>query len=92
MRAGAEPVDTLQGVDGGHDYETHEGEPEPRFRHHESQQQAAEEQQRADSVQQVKACPDRHLGRREHMSDTVQAVARLLSYQQTADLASVRQM
>ena len=28
----------------------------------------------------------RHLGRREHMSDTVQAVASLLSHQQTADL------
>ncbi|MEV7834386.1 hypothetical protein AB0P12_27730 [Streptomyces subrutilus] len=28
----------------------------------------------------------RHLGRREHMSDTVQAVASLLSHQQAADL------
>ncbi|MEW2451958.1 transposase family protein [Streptomyces parvulus] len=28
----------------------------------------------------------RHLGRREHMSDTIQAVAGLLSHQQTADL------
>ncbi|MFJ3498454.1 transposase family protein [Streptomyces sp. NPDC086091] len=28
----------------------------------------------------------RHLGRREHMSDTVQAIAGLLSHQQTADL------
>ncbi|MGW9241309.1 transposase family protein [[Kitasatospora] papulosa] len=33
----------------------------------------------------------RHLGRREHMSDTVQAVAGLLSHQQTADLTSPRQ-
>ncbi|MFJ1732979.1 hypothetical protein [Streptomyces sp. NPDC088254] len=31
------------------------------------------------------------LGRREHMSDTVQAVAGLLSHQQTADETSVRQ-
>ncbi|MCX4617170.1 hypothetical protein OHB25_56115 [Streptomyces mirabilis] len=28
----------------------------------------------------------RHLGRREHMSDIVQAVAGLLSHQRTADL------
>lgn len=34
--------------------------------------------------------PTRLLGHREHMSDTVQAVAALLSHQQTADLASVR--
>ncbi|WP_420715594.1 transposase family protein [Streptomyces sp. SBT349] len=34
----------------------------------------------------------RHLGRREHMTDTVQAVAGLLSHQQTADLAAARQM
>ncbi|QXQ95488.1 transposase [Streptomyces sp. WY228] len=33
----------------------------------------------------------RHLGRREHMSDTVQAVAGLLPHQQTADLTSTRQ-
>ncbi|MFD8438747.1 transposase family protein [Streptomyces microflavus] len=33
----------------------------------------------------------RHLGRREHLSDTVQAVAGLLSHQQTADLTSTRQ-
>ncbi|WP_240677915.1 transposase family protein [Streptomyces griseoviridis] len=33
----------------------------------------------------------RHLGRREHMSDTVQAVASPLSDQQTADLHSTRQ-
>ncbi|MFF6787499.1 transposase family protein [Streptomyces filamentosus] len=33
----------------------------------------------------------RHLGRREHISDTVQAVAGLLSHQQTADLDSRRQ-
>jgi hypothetical protein len=32
----------------------------------------------------------RHLGRREHMSHTVQAVASLLSHQQTADLTSAR--
>ncbi|MET8898345.1 transposase family protein [Streptomyces albogriseolus] len=32
----------------------------------------------------------RHLGRREHISDTVQAIAGLLSHQQTADLASTR--
>jgi hypothetical protein len=32
----------------------------------------------------------RHLGRREHMSDTVQAVAALLSLQQTVDLTSAR--
>jgi hypothetical protein len=34
----------------------------------------------------------RHLGRREHMSGTVQAVAGLLSQQQTADLNPARQM
>ncbi|MGW3554195.1 transposase family protein [Streptomyces griseoincarnatus] len=34
----------------------------------------------------------RHLGRREHISDTVQAIASLLSHQQTADLASARPM
>ncbi|MFP8960853.1 transposase family protein [Streptomyces nanhaiensis] len=33
----------------------------------------------------------RHLGRREHISDTVQAVAGLLSHQQTADLTPTRQ-
>ncbi|MDQ0846325.1 hypothetical protein [Streptomyces sp. V1I6] len=33
----------------------------------------------------------RTLARREHMSDTVQAVAGLLSHQQTADLTSARQ-
>ncbi|MBT2401756.1 transposase family protein [Streptomyces sp. ISL-100] len=33
----------------------------------------------------------RHLGRREHMDDTVQAVACLLSHQQTADLLLARQ-
>ncbi|WP_461712301.1 hypothetical protein [Streptomyces sp. DSM 41013] len=33
----------------------------------------------------------RRLGRREHMSDTVQAVAGLLSHQQTADLTSTQQ-
>ncbi|MGW1136619.1 transposase family protein [Streptomyces zhihengii] len=33
----------------------------------------------------------RHLGRREHISDTVQAVAGLLSHQQTADLDPRRQ-
>ncbi|MCD2469495.1 transposase [Streptomyces sp. MBT42] len=33
----------------------------------------------------------RHLGRREHISDTVQAVAGLLSHQQTADLNPRRQ-
>ncbi|SEQ96226.1 Helix-turn-helix of DDE superfamily endonuclease [Streptomyces radiopugnans] len=33
----------------------------------------------------------RHLGRREHISDTVQAVASLLSHQQTADLALAQQ-
>ncbi|MBB4986660.1 MULTISPECIES: transposase family protein [Streptomyces] len=33
----------------------------------------------------------RHLGRREHMSDTVQAVAGLLSHQQTVDLEPRRQ-
>ncbi|MFB7611245.1 transposase family protein [Streptomyces gardneri] len=33
----------------------------------------------------------RHIGRREHMSDTVQAVARLLSHQQTADVNARRQ-
>ncbi|SDD83890.1 hypothetical protein [Streptomyces prasinopilosus] len=32
-----------------------------------------------------------HLGRREHMSHTVQAIAGLLSHQQTAVLASARQ-
>ncbi|MEU8812582.1 transposase family protein [Streptomyces violaceoruber] len=32
----------------------------------------------------------RHLGRREHISDTVQAIAGLLSHQQAADLASTR--
>ncbi|MFG2903265.1 hypothetical protein ACGFZH_40060 [Streptomyces zaomyceticus] len=30
--------------------------------------------------------PTRHIGRREHISDTVEAVAGLLSHQQTADL------
>ena len=34
----------------------------------------------------------RHLGSREHMSDTVQAVAGLLSQQQSADLTSAQQM
>ncbi|CAL9630781.1 hypothetical protein SUDANB176_06075 [Streptomyces sp. enrichment culture] len=34
----------------------------------------------------------RHLGRREHMSHTVQAIAGLLSHQQTADLTSARPM
>ncbi|WP_381793096.1 transposase [Streptomyces niveus] len=34
----------------------------------------------------------RHLGRREHMSDTVQTIAGLLSHQQGADLTSARQM
>ncbi|MGW0544857.1 transposase family protein [Streptomyces griseoincarnatus] len=34
----------------------------------------------------------RHLGRREHMSHTVQAIAGLLSHQQTADLAWARQL
>ncbi|MFC8870224.1 hypothetical protein ACFUAC_21705 [Streptomyces sp. NPDC057148] len=34
----------------------------------------------------------RHLGCREHMSDTVQAVAGLLSQQQTADLIPARQV
>ncbi|MFD7961278.1 transposase family protein [Streptomyces zaomyceticus] len=33
----------------------------------------------------------RHLGRREHISDTVQAVAGLLSHQQTADPSPARQ-
>ncbi|MEV7020487.1 transposase family protein [Streptomyces sp. NPDC093991] len=32
----------------------------------------------------------RHPGRREHMSDTVQAIAALLSHQQTVDLTSAR--
>ncbi|MCX5136411.1 transposase [Streptomyces sp. NBC_00340] len=34
----------------------------------------------------------RHLGRREHMSDTVQAIAGLLSHQQITDQTSARQM
>ncbi|MER6738875.1 transposase family protein [Streptomyces puniciscabiei] len=34
----------------------------------------------------------RHLGRREHMSDIVQAIAGLLSHQQTADLPPAQQM
>jgi hypothetical protein len=34
----------------------------------------------------------RHLGRREHMSDTIQAIAGVLSHQQTADLNLARQM
>lgn len=34
----------------------------------------------------------RHLGRREHMSDTVQAIAGLLSHRQNTDLKSARQM
>ncbi|MFI8220017.1 hypothetical protein [Streptomyces sp. NPDC085932] len=34
----------------------------------------------------------RHLGRREHTSDIVQAIAGLLSHQQTADLTSARPM
>ncbi|GAA3890311.1 transposase [Streptomyces sp. NPDC127159] len=33
-----------------------------------------------------------HLGRREHISDTVQAIAGLLSHQQITDLKSARQM
>ncbi|MFI1159268.1 hypothetical protein [Streptomyces sioyaensis] len=33
----------------------------------------------------------RHLGRREHMSQTVQAVAGLLPHQQTTDLTSAGQ-
>jgi hypothetical protein len=33
----------------------------------------------------------RHLGRREHMSDTIQAIAGLLSHQQTVDLKPTRQ-
>ncbi|MEU2159327.1 hypothetical protein ABZ532_30705 [Streptomyces sp. NPDC019396] len=33
----------------------------------------------------------RHLGRREHISDTVQAIASLLSHQQTADLIPAQQ-
>ncbi|MFD6246389.1 transposase [Streptomyces roseolus] len=33
----------------------------------------------------------RHLGRREHMSDMIQAVAGLLSHQQTADPGPRRQ-
>ncbi|MGW9452940.1 hypothetical protein [Streptomyces sp. NPDC055632] len=33
----------------------------------------------------------RHLGRREHMSDTIQAVAGLLSHQQTTDLDPERE-
>ncbi|WP_406145141.1 transposase family protein [Streptomyces sp. NBC_01012] len=33
----------------------------------------------------------RHLRRREHMSDTIQAVAGLLSHQQTVDLKPTRQ-
>ncbi|MFE9629274.1 transposase family protein [Streptomyces sp. NPDC006527] len=33
----------------------------------------------------------RHLGRREHMSDTLQAIAGLLSHQQTTDLISTQQ-
>ncbi|MFF9340192.1 MULTISPECIES: hypothetical protein [unclassified Streptomyces] len=34
----------------------------------------------------------RHLDRREHMSHMVQAMAGLLSHQQTADLSLARQM
>jgi hypothetical protein len=34
----------------------------------------------------------RHLGRRNHMSDTVQAITGLLSHQQSADLTSAQQM
>jgi hypothetical protein len=34
----------------------------------------------------------RHLGRRNHMSDTVQAIVGLLSHQQSADLTSAQQM
>ncbi|MFJ6637115.1 hypothetical protein ACIQMR_38340 [Streptomyces sp. NPDC091376] len=34
----------------------------------------------------------RHLGRRQHMSDIAQAVAGLLSPQQTTDLIPARQM
>ncbi|MGA5200380.1 transposase family protein [Streptomyces variegatus] len=33
----------------------------------------------------------RHLGRRDHMSDTIQAIAGLLSHQQTVDLKPTRQ-
>jgi hypothetical protein len=34
----------------------------------------------------------RHLGRREHVSDTIQAIAGLLAHQQTADVNLARQM
>jgi hypothetical protein len=34
----------------------------------------------------------RHLGRREHMSDIVQAAAGLLSHKQITDLTSTQQM
>ncbi|MFE0188083.1 hypothetical protein [Streptomyces sp. NPDC058989] len=34
----------------------------------------------------------RHLGHREHVSEIVQAVAGLLSHQQTTDLAPAQQM
>ncbi|MFV0131844.1 hypothetical protein ACLGIH_00940 [Streptomyces sp. HMX87] len=35
--------------------------------------------------------PARHLGRREDMGDTVQAIAALLSHQQTVVLGPIRQ-
>ncbi|MFH8716089.1 hypothetical protein [Streptomyces zaomyceticus] len=43
-------------------------------------------------IARLKNCrsPTRHRGRREHMSDTVQAVSGLLSHQQTADLSHRR--
>ncbi|MEU5139416.1 hypothetical protein [Streptomyces sp. NPDC021139] len=34
----------------------------------------------------------RHVGRREHMSDTVRAIAGLVTHQQSADLNLTRQM
>lgn len=58
--AGPEPVDALHGVHGGHEREADEGEPEPGFRHCETQQQAAEEQQGGDDVQQVEARLETH--------------------------------
>lgn len=55
--AGAEPADTLDGVDGGHEREADGSDPEPRFRHRETQQQPAHEQQGADGLQQFETRP-----------------------------------
>lgn len=51
---GSEQPNTFHGVDGGHECEADEGEPEPGLRNRESQQQAAEKQQAGDGIDHVK--------------------------------------